>query len=112
MVNKKVPCIKVKGVSMPQNWNEVATFGCYNHTKFHTSPLDGYGEIATNDLYTHVYCVTTFTVHVHFEWGNAKMLVTPQLKELPRPKLGFVLPLSGAITIPIFIRFRQTAMEK
>ena len=44
--------------------------------------------------------------------GRAKVLITPKLKELPRPTFGVMLPLLGAIMLPNFIRFRWTVMEK
>ena len=89
-----------------------ATIGCYNYTKFQPNPLDGYGEIASK-CYAHTSVgVTTFTEHVHFEWSRTKVLITPKLKELPRPTFGFKLPLLGVIILPNFIRFRWTVMEK
>ena len=50
-------------------------------------------------------CVTTFTVHVHFEWCHAKMLITTKLKELPSPQFGCMLPLLGTIILLNLIRF-------
>ena len=74
--------------------------------------MHGYGEVVSNHLPDLVHIMYRVTTIPHFEWGDAKMLVTRQLKELLRLKLRLELPLQGAITIPIFIRFRQTAMEK
>ena len=54
----------------------------------------------------------TFTVIIYFEWSRTKVLITPQLKELPGPTFGFKLPLLCAIMLPKFIRFRWTVMEK
>ena len=56
--------------------------------------------------------MTTFTISLHFEWGHAKMLITPKLQELLRPTFGLKPLLLGAISIPKLIRFRCTVVEK
>ena len=44
--------------------------------------------------------------------GGAKVLITPKLKELPRPTFRLKLPLLGATMLLSYVRFRLTVMEK
>ena len=51
-------------------------------------------------------------MRVHFEWGHAKTLITPKLKELQRAKFAVMLSLLLATSTQNFKRFRYTVMEK
>ena len=47
------------------------------------------------------------TVHLNGEQNlGSKMLTTPKLKELQRPKLTHKLPLLAATSTPSFMQFR------
>ena len=46
-------------------WAEVATIGCYKHTKFHGNVLDGFGETASKRLCTQFCDLIPFQYLLH-----------------------------------------------